>query len=158
MKKLLLSIIAVAGMAIAANAQEFGFKTGNVLLEGNINYNSTNNKDSKDKQSSFGFSPKVGYFLSDKFAVGAEISLNSTKQEDYSGVADIDKENTFAVGVFGRYYFLEIGKRFKTYTEAGVAILSVKNESKNGTVTTESKSNGFGINAGLGANYFLTEK
>jgi len=30
-----------------------------------------------------------------------------------------EKGNNFGVGAFGRYYFLEVGSRFKTYAELG---------------------------------------
>ncbi len=159
MKKLFITLTVIAGLAFSSKAQEFGFKQGDVLVEGNIGYNSTDEKDTEEKESSFNFNPKAGYFLSDKFAIGVGLSLNSSKFEDYSGASsEIEKSNVLGVGVFGRYYFLEIGKRFKTYAELGAGYVSRKDELEVAGVTTEGKSNGFGIDASVGANYFLTEK
>ena len=62
------------------------------------------------------------------------------------------KTNVFGIGGFARYYFLDLGARFKTYAEAGAAFGSQK-ESITGV-----KANGFGLGAGLGLQYFVTEK
>lgn len=160
MKKLFLVLALISGLAFTANAQDFGFKKGNVFLEGNIGLNSTNNKNTEQKESSFTFTPKAGYFVTDKIAIGVELHFSTEKTEDYTaGAETLDKDNIFGAGVFGRYYFLELGKRFKTYAEAGVGYGSLKNENKVGTAASvETKANVFGVNAGVGANYFLTER
>jgi len=160
MKKLLLSLTVIAGLTLAANAQEFGFKQGDIILEGNIGFNSTNDKDVEEKESSFSFTPKVGYFVTDKIAVGVQLGFSSAKQEDYgTGSESIDKANAFGVGVFGRYYFLELGKRFKTYAEAGLGYATSKSETEAGGTTVEDpKVNTLGFNVGVGANYFITER
>jgi outer membrane protein len=160
MKKLFITLTVVAGLAFSSKAQDFGFKKGDGLLEGNISFNSSNNKNSEEKESSFSFSPKAGYFLSDKIAVGVQLGFSSEKQEDYgTGTESIDKTNVFGVGVFGRYYFLELGKRFKTYAEVGVGYATSKSETEAGGTTIEDpKVNTLGFNGGIGANYFLTER
>ena len=62
------------------------------------------------------------------------------------------------VGVFARYYFLEVGPRFKAYGEAGLGYRSNGGEINDGTTTTKfDKTNTIGINGGLGANFFLTD-
>ncbi|MEC4115126.1 outer membrane beta-barrel protein [Myroides pelagicus] len=156
MKKLVLSVMAVAAFGFAANAQEkekptFGFQESNIFVEGNIGFNTENNKNNKVKTNDFNFNPKVGYLLTDKFAVGAEFEVGtSNKKEDGT---KIDKSNSFYGGVFGRYYFLELGQRFKTYAEVGVGYGQVKT-GVDATVKTK------GVNAGLnlGINYFVTER
>lgn len=160
MKKLLLALTLISGLAFTANAQDFGFKKGNVLLEGNIGLSSNDNKNTEVKKNSFTFTPKAGYFVTDKIAVGVELHFSTDKTEAYTvGAENLNKNNIFGAGVFGRYYFLELGKRFKTYAEAEVAYGSLKNETKIGTAATvEAKANVLGFNAGVGANYFLTEK
>ena len=71
MKKLLFAAAAVFAFA-TANAQEegstFGFSQGNILLEGNLGFSSSNDKNTETKTNSFEFNPKAGYFLNDKFA------------------------------------------------------------------------------------------
>lgn len=156
MKKLFITLTVIAGLAFSSNAQEFGFKQGDILLEGNIGFNSTNNKNTDVKTSSFGFEPKAGYFVTDKIAVGLALGLNTSKNEN---PVTTTKSSSFDIGVFGRYYFLEIGKRFKTYGEAGLGYTTAKSESETGGTTTENDDvNTIDFNLGVGANYFITER
>lgn len=154
MKKVLLSAVAILGFTFA-NAQEeeaatgFGFAQGDIIVEGNLGFSSTNDKNTETKTNDFRFNPKVGYFLNDKFAVGVELGVGSDKTE-VAGT-ETDKNSNFDAGVFGRYYFLELGKRFKTYAEAGVAIESGK------AGLADAKYSGFGFGAGLGMNYFVSD-
>ena len=50
----------------------------------------------------------------------------------------------------GRYYFLELGQRFKVYGQAKLGFDS------NNDKVADSKSTDIHFNAGLGINYFLT--
>ncbi len=171
MKKVLLTAVAVFSLTFV-NAQEeekagFGFSKGNMFLEGNLSFGSSKSTDSfkgtdieENKNSNLSFTPKFGYFISDKLALGAELSIGSSKNEntDFTTSPNVVTENTtnnFGAGVFARYYFLDLGQRFKTFTEVGVGFGSAKNET-NGTET--SSSNGFGLGVDLGINYFVTEK
>lgn len=137
------------GFANAQESSSFGFSKGNILLEGNVGFSSTNDKNTETKTNSFEFNPKAGYFLTDKFALGIELGVGSDKEE-VAGT-DTDKNSNFNVGVFGRYYFLDLGQRFKTYAEAGVGF----NNGKDGLA--EAKYTGVGFGAGLGINYFVSE-
>ncbi|MDD3771320.1 MAG: outer membrane beta-barrel protein, partial [Weeksellaceae bacterium] len=115
---------------------------GNFIVEGNIGFNSTNDKASDTKTSSFNLSPKVGYFFTDDLAVGVELDLGSSKIND-------EKTNSFGAALFARYYFLELGERFKTYGELGLGFASLKQG--------DAKASGFGAGLDLGINYFVTE-
>ncbi|GGH16219.1 porin family protein [Sphingobacterium alkalisoli] len=161
MKKLLLTMTAVAGLTFASNAQEFGFEKGNFLVEGNFNSSNTNDKNAKEKTATFNFNPKAGYFVTDKIAVGLELAFGQNKETDYENddLKLVDTEKAFGIGAFGRYYFLEVGSRFKTYTEVGAGYVNTTGETKVGAESEDlPKVNGFGANAGIGANYFLTDK
>ena len=161
-KLLLLSAIAVFGFS-NVNAQEegektFGFEKGNIIVEGGINFGSSTDDDGtvEEKNSSFNFMPKAGYFINDKFAVGIELGIGSGKNEiTTGGTSSEDKTSSFSGGVFARYYFLDLGKRFKTYAEAGAGFGSSKLEQAG--VTDELKTTGFNIGIDLGINYFVTE-
>lgn len=152
MKKLILSAAAVLafGFANAQEAKTFGFGEGNIIVEGNLGFNSTNDKNTDTKTSSFSFNPKAGYFISDDLAIGIELGIGSAKEET-GGVEA--KENNFGAGAFARYYFLELGERFKTYGEFGLGFDSYKEEFGG----NEIKTSGFGAGLGLGMNYFVTE-
>jgi outer membrane protein len=177
MKKLVLSA-AVALFAIAVNAQDemsektFGFSEGDILVEGNFTYNSNTETFSdedgdifEEKESNFQFNPKVGYFISDKLVLGVELSVNSSKDEDTDFISDPNvvtetKDKSFGAGVFARYYFLELGKRFKTYTEFGLGFASGNTETTQSDVDgplSDFDTSGFGAGLGIGINYFVTE-
>lgn len=155
MKKIVLTLAALTAFTFAS-AQEgetstFGFSEGNIMLEGNIMYNSTNDKNTETKTSEFEFNPKVGYFLTDDIALGVELGIGSNNTE-IDGT-ETEKGSYFNAGVFGRYYFLDLGERFKTYGELGLGMTS----SKDGIDDAEVKYNGFNAGVGLGINYFVTE-
>ena len=59
--------------------------------------------------------------------------------------------------LFGRYYFLEAGKRFKVYSELELGYFSEGGENSNGTTTIKlDKTNTIGVNGGIGGNFFIT--
>ncbi|MGV3460566.1 MAG: outer membrane beta-barrel protein [Flavobacterium sp.] len=162
MKKVILSAAAIVAIAFSAKAQEaetpaFGFSAGNIIVEGNLSWNSTKEEEPgvETKESDFTFNPKAGYFVTDKFAVGIELGVGSSKTEvSPEGAPTAEtKSNFFGAGVFGRYYFLDLGQRFKTYAEVGVGFGGGKTELDGTEVTKNS-----GVNAGfdLGINYFIT--
>lgn len=169
MKKVLLTAVAVFSLTFV-NAQEeekagFGFSKGNMFLEGNLSFSSEKDTDSDNtgdlsevKSNKFNFNPKFGYFISDKLALGAEVSVGSGKDETTVFNPTVTSEttnSTFGAGVFARYYFLDLGQRFKTYAEAGLDFGSTTDE-VNGTEVN--KDTRFGLNFDLGINYFVTEK
>lgn len=164
MKKLVLSLVAVAAFGYAANAQEketFGFEKGNIIVEGTISVTDGTYKteavlpgqESKTtKATNFNFNPKAAYFLNDKFAVGLELGLGKVGYS-ISGT-NIDHKNTTYVGAFARYYFLELGKRFKTYGEFGLGFQGEKAE----TSGYSEKRNGIKAGVSVGMNYFITDR
>lgn len=164
MKKVILSAAALVAFAFA-NAQEttteapaFGFAKGDIMIEGNLQFNSTKVEDDGDetKVNVFTFTPKAGYFITDKFAVGVELGFGSRKEEETpdGGETVEEKTNVFGAGVFGRYYFLDLGQRFKTYAEVGLGFGSSKDEVDGEEV---SKDNYFSAGLDLGINYFVTK-
>lgn len=156
MKKLLLTLTAVAGLTMASQAQEYGFGKGNVIVEGGIGFGTSDNKNSEVKENNFRIAPSAAYFLTDKLAVGLGVNYATEKQTDYSVSPEtFDKGQSFGVDVFGRYYFLEVGSRFKTYAQVGVGYRNTKTETE--ADNSEFKTNAFNVNGTVGANFFLTE-
>lgn len=154
MKKLLFTAaLAVFGFT-TSNAQEevktFGFAEGDIFLEGNIGFSSTNDKNFDEKSSGFNVTPQVGYFLTDAIAIGGLLSFNSFNAE-VSGTDVVDLSG-FGIGAFGRYYFLDLGERFKTFTEFGIGYSSEKDQIDDVSFNT------IGAGLDLGINYFVTEK
>ena len=150
---------AVMGLALGSKAQTFGFQKGDGLLEGAIGVNATDFKSTEQKSSSFSLSPKLGYFITNKTAIGVQVSFNRSKNTNYSGTNEAySLTNSVGVGVFARYYFLEIGPRFKTYGEAGLGYINAGGENNNGTTSVKfDRTNTIGINGSVGANFFLTD-
>ena len=152
--------MAIAGFSLAGKAQTYGFENGNVILEGSIGAHTNDNQTNQIKQSTFNLSPQIGYFVSDKAAIGVQVGYNESKETSYAGPNDMyTKGNQLRLGVFSRYYLLEVGSRFKAFGEAALGYTTSGGEMSNGVTTVQlDKSNGFNVNAGLGAHFFLTEK
>lgn len=148
-----MAAVAVFGLsnvgAQEADAPAFGFEKGNIILEGSLGLYSENDKNTEEKVSGFLFNPKAGYFVTEDFAVGLELGIGSYKEE-LAGT-DTEKQSSFAAGVFGRYYFLDLGKRFKTFAEVGVGFGTVKYD------LADVKEKFVGAGVGLGINYFVKE-
>jgi opacity protein-like surface antigen len=140
MKKIILSAVAVLAFGFA-NAQESngGFAKGDVLATGSFGVGSEKTGDSKTNI--FEIAPSVGYFVSENIAIGARVGFASIKETGE------EKINDFKAEVFGRYYITPASK-FSVFGELATGIGS----SKQG----DFKSKSFGINAGLGVNYFLS--
>jgi outer membrane protein W len=144
MKKIIFTAAAIFAFGIA-NAQDVtnnGFSKGDKFVEGAFSFRSG------DVEDSWAFTPKMGYMLDDKWAIGGFLALAG---QDNGNVAT----NTFGIGAFGRYYFLSLGasKSFNAYGEIGLGYSSVSTDPANGDKNTTSSMN---ANIDLGMNYFFT--
>jgi len=160
MRKIVLSVI-VLGTLTFANAQKkeestnkkndssFGFSMQDYFIEGIFQFSSTSG--STEDVNTFVFSPSVGYFIRENVAIGGRLAYLSHKEEDVFGNV-VNKISAFGIQAFARHYFLDLGKRFKTYADYSLGFES----GKQGVPGT--KYTGLGIVAGLGVNYFVTEK
>ncbi|MDO6761337.1 porin family protein [Tamlana sp. 2_MG-2023] len=125
------------------SAKGITFSEGDIFVEGYIKFGTTGSDNNI-----YSITPKVGYFLSNKFAVGADLDFGGSKAGD-------DKVNSFGFGGFGRYYFLELDKkRFKAYGEAG---LGYNHTREKGPTYGDETTNGIKANVTIGLNYFLTK-
>ena len=135
---------------------EYYLLKNDILLEGVVNFQSQSDSEELEgiKSSSYTINPKVGYFISDDLALGLDLSYSFSKSEIQQGELIQTKEDeTIMGGLFLRYYFLNLGKRFKTYAELGGGYLTAKT----GIITGQMKSSGFRGNLSLGLNYFVKE-
>ena len=137
MKKIFLSVLAIAAMATTANAQ--------LWLGGSVNFSHSGGamktKDSdvdKPKNNSFTLAPMVGFALNDQLSIGGEVSLISStlkSKADFTG--DDEKASSLAISVtpFARYTFVEFNK-LGVLAEAGLPIRSItsKQETNGNTV------------------------
>ncbi|WP_433834352.1 outer membrane beta-barrel protein [Flavobacterium anhuiense] len=126
------------------SAKGVTFEKGDMFLEGSIKISTGGENDY------YGFSPKFGYLLNDKFAVGAKLDYSSNKEEA-TGI----KTNVFGIGAFARYYFLELDKkRFKAYAEAGLGFGRNKTETP---LLGSDTDNSLTADINVGLNYFITK-
>ncbi|KRD62675.1 MULTISPECIES: outer membrane beta-barrel protein [unclassified Flavobacterium] len=126
------------------SAKGVTFQSGDMFLEGSIKISTGGDADY------YGFSPKFGYLLNDKFAVGAKLNYSSNKVETTQV-----ETNVFGVGAFARYYFLELDKkRLKTYAEAGLGFGRNKTDIPNVGSDTD---NSLTADITVGLNYFVTK-
>ena len=146
MKKIILSAIAVCafGFANAQDKDSYGFAKGDMFLGGFVSYSSEEVGDVKNTSTTI--APTFGYFISDNLAL--QVALISSSEKD----GDVTTKGTgFAVG--GRYYFLNVGERFKTYYNFGLASGSNDNGGNGAEKTTNMI-----LNAGIGVNYWVNSK
>lgn len=155
MKAKFLTIAALLGTFFYSNAQQdptssemyetqdMTFKRGDMFVEGSLKISTGDDVDF------YALNPKVGYFLNDKFAVGGQVSWSSYEEE-----ATDTKTDVLGIGVFARYYFLELGdKKLKAYGEAGLGFGKNKTE----IAGAEDNSNSVTADINVGLNYFFTE-
>jgi outer membrane protein len=158
MKKIILTVAAVFAFGFA-NAQKdesksiMGFSEGDMFVEGSFGVKSgnTTSQGPNDVKSSYTFSPKVGYLISDKIALG--IRIDAIQDKLYNGT----KTNTFGAGAFARYFFLSLGaeKSFQAYGQASLGFSGTK--TKNASGNEIGKSNNLNGGIDLGMNYFVTK-
>ncbi|WP_435138608.1 outer membrane beta-barrel protein [Formosa sp. A9] len=125
------------------SAKGISFEKGDFFVEGSISISTGGDTDS------YGINPKVGYFLSDKFAVGGDIDFGGTEVKGSSAETDF-----FGIGAFARYYFLEIAdKRLKAYGDVGLGYGHHRSQGPG----YDNTSNDIKANVTLGVNYFFTK-
>lgn len=141
MKKIILVLVVLFAFNYS-NAQDNGFAKGNKFLEGSFSFRSG------DVEDSWSFTPKMGYMLTDKWAVGGYLAFAG---KDNGTV----ETASWGLGGFARYYFLSLGasKSFNAYGEIGLGYSALTNEPKGGNESTDSAMN---ANIDLGMNYFFT--
>ncbi len=163
MKKILIVASIVLFGTITVKAQEEskttassageGFTLADIFVSGTISFGTE--KENNIDSNSFNFSPQLGYFIDDYFAIGARLGYVSSKTEAPSNIdpnATVeDTTTTLNLGVFGRYYFTPINK-FSFFGELATGILNSTRE----VGQTNTKQNGFFVGASPGINYFLS--
>jgi outer membrane protein len=158
MKKVLLSAVALLTIGFA-NAQEEaaattgGFAKGDVFVSGSFGFGSDKYGDTFDSNS-FNISPAVGYFVSENIAIGAMLKFSTAENVEVDfgvlGSGMVEKYTSFGADIFGRYYMTPADK-FSVFGQLAVGFGSDKFEDGG-----EFKASSFGVNAGLGLSYFVS--
>lgn len=163
MKKLVLSMAAIALFAMTANAQ--------IWIGGSVGYSSESEKEtwknaenklkeSKPASTTISISPKVGYQLNDKLEVGGLVSLSSSKTYD-DKLDDKDvwiKKVSYSIAPFARYQFASFGK-FALKAVGSISFGQVLPSTKDGKEKTAGdKTTTLALNAYPIISYTLSDK
>ncbi len=168
MKKQLLSI----AFLLASLTSFAQLEQGKILLGGRIGVSSTrpntvNGGTTVDgvKTTSYFITPAVGYFIAENFALGLNIGFEGTTDKTPANGGNPklkDKERSFLVGPFGRYY-KKFGDNFAIFGQAAIDLRFGKNKDEsytfaNGIQTTETKTSYFSPNLRPGIVFFPYSK
>lgn len=144
-------------ISLVAQAQEFDFKKGDFLVEGTLQATvEEGGMETLEKKSSFGFLPQLHYFVGDKWSVGAFGGFGNSKFENKPEASTWQYGTSyFTFGLAGRYYFLDLGKRFKTFAALQASFIKTKPDDIQEFDFLDQKQ--YQTSAGIGANFFLTK-
>jgi len=156
MKSKLFIMAALCAFAFKSNAQT---EKGNFLLGGSANFSTSNNENERPaKKTTFGLAPRVGYFVSDNWAVGTTLNYSISKTKGYVSASDgeinFGNQNiNYGISPFVRYY-TRIADNFKFFGDFNVSALkgnqkNVDEHGKAGITTYKSTMYSTAINPGL---------
>ena len=155
MKKLVLSIALLSGLAFASQAQT---EKGKIIVGGTASYTSSkSDADGAKAAENLSLVPNIGYFVANNIAVGTGVGYNYSKV-DYASSSG--QNEAFVVSPFGRYY-VDLGEKFKFFGQASVpmAFGTVKATESNGdTGSKTGTSTSIGVAVSPGFAYFPTKK
>ena len=138
-------------VSVLAKAQT---EAGTVVLGGGFNFTSSSPENSNNtKTSSFSFEPSIGYFVADRFVVGLDVGIATSKST--AGGTTTDKSSTFLIGPYARYYkFLSDNEKVAFYGQADFAFGFGKDTQGNNPST---KQAAFTIGVSPGFSYFFSK-
>jgi|GEM_PF-867850 len=155
MKKIILSVFSVFALSFYAQQKKesfFGFSKGDFLVGGNVKINSTNDGMNNEIMHHYEFYPMISYFVRNNFALSIEFGyFESSERKENKIVNEISGSG---VSISGSYLFLDLGERFKTFTQIGFGA----SYGTLGIGEDKYDFSGFNAAAGLGFCYFITEK
>lgn len=152
MKKILLSLVAVAALTFGANAQT---EKGKIILGGNVGFNSTKVDGAEKADVNFSVVPSVGYFVGNNFAIGTGVGY------DYDKSVSTSRQNeAFKVAPFGRYY-VNLTDQFKFFGQLSVPLAfgTLKDVEANGDTGSKlGTTTSIGVNVAPGFAFFPNKK
>ncbi len=148
-----MAALAAFGIAQAQEAPAIsGFTKGDLFASGSVGYSSVKTGDIKSDQ--FNVTPRVGYFITNNFVIGAQLGFASGKDTNYNALGGLDetKRTGFQAGAFARYYSTP-ANAFSFFGQLSAAYNATKYESGG----FESKINGFDLGVSPGISYFVSD-
>ncbi|MCX2483008.1 outer membrane beta-barrel protein [Pedobacter sp. MR2016-24] len=162
MKKVLLSLIAVAGLAFTTQAQT---EKGNFLIGGNVELNTGKTDGAAKTNINFAVIPSVGYFFSNDFAVGTGIGYEYAKNYSSVDVAGTlvgasAQSSAFVVSPFLRGY-KSVNDQFKFFAQLSVPMAFGNNkigDAEGNNMVKTGKNNQVGVALSPGFAFFPSKK
>ena len=137
MKKVIVTLAAIAAISFSANAQYFvggtvglGFDGGKTTIDGT----------SSDNQSKFNLTvaPNIGYCFADNFLAGVRFGVNYDKTTTPGVTSDtVASEFAWAIQPYARYRFGE-WNRFGLWSEVNAGIQRETGKTETGSISTKS--------------------
>ncbi|ADY53219.1 hypothetical protein Pedsa_2677 [Pseudopedobacter saltans DSM 12145] len=152
MKKLILSIAVLSGLAFTTQAQT---EKGNVILGGSVGFNTSKAEGASKSDVNFNIVPSVGYFLNDNFAIGTGVGYQYDKS-----VSTKRQNEAFVVAPFGRYY-VGLSNQFKFYGQLSVPMEFGTDKSIDNNGDTGAKigtTTDIGVNLAPGFAFYPTKR
>lgn len=168
MNKKLIIAAALCGLALGSHAQT---EKGNFLLGGSFNFKSEKNSEEYPRTNGFGIGPKIGYFISDNFAIGLGVDYVYSRQKPFVEYAQNEgqairyahsgyREQGLSISPFVRYY-VNLNTKFKFFgafsatasDQRGKSIGENQNNTYYGTVNKY-----YGLSLAPGFAFFPTKK
>lgn len=150
-----LKLLAIATLLLISLKSFSQVSQGNVFAGGSFIIQNNKYTDNH-KSTTFGISPRVGYFISNNFSVGLSIGYNhytdKTTLSNVLGTYDHKYKNgTFNIGPFARYYKSLGSDKFFLFVEGQLSFAhnTVKNEDKYASSSSDMNSIGVGFTPGF---------
>jgi hypothetical protein len=131
-----------------SRSSSYGFKEGDFVVTGAFGV--TSSSAGGTSNTSFKILPSLGYFISDKIAIGGTLGYEKNGGGLAGGVVT-GGTNNFIVGAFGRY-FITPKSQFSLFGQGLLKFISSSPEGGSGSNTT------FGLGFSPGLNYFVSSR
>jgi hypothetical protein len=132
--------------SVSSSYSSYGFSKGDFVVTGAFGVKSSSVGGTSS--TSFKILPSLGYFVSDKIAIGG--TLGYVQNGSGSGIVNT-ATNDFIVGLFGRYY-MKPKSQFTFFGQGLLSFVSSSPQTGNGSSTT------FGLGFSPGLNYFVSNR
>lgn len=103
-----------------------------------------------------GIAPKVGYFVSDNFLLGAVVNLGFTKSDESSEGVSSEK-TVYGIQALSRYYLAPGEAGIDSMLNRGRFFLEANAGFAGSNINYGNTTNGFGFGFGPGYSYFITD-
>jgi len=139
MKKVIFVFVVWVAAALPVSAQFF--VGGGFGVDFSSRKSSSGNVSVKTPSTfTFQFSPKIGHYLNDDFAIGLDVSFVQMNRTSIINLALNEERKitttAWGIGSFARYNFIE-AEKFSLLLEGAMGIVGIKSKTKTGNTTRE---------------------